>query len=117
MKRLEEMSREELIEEAISNSKHLEEIEATRKEEECMIADLEKQVKLLEDITESISQGESGIAKAKPKLQELLKMKDRLAPELRKEAEALAKSCSLYEDTRRQLRIMKIKTLNHRHIR
>ena len=43
MKRLEEMSREELIEEAISNSKRLEEIEAARKNEERMIAELEKQ--------------------------------------------------------------------------
>lgn len=117
MKRLEEMSREELIEEAISKSKRLEEIEAARKEEERMIADLEKQVKLLEAITRSISQGESGIAEAMPKLQELLKMKDRLTPELRNEAKALAKSCSLYEDARRQLRIMKIQTLNHRHKR
>ena len=117
MKRLEEMSREELIEEAISNSKRLEEIEAARKNEERMIADLEKQVELLEDITKSISQGESGIAEAMPKLRELLKIKDRLSPELRNEAEALAKSCSLYEDARRQLRIMKIQTLNHRHKR
>lgn len=103
MKRLEEISREELIQEVISNSKYLEEIEAARKDEERMIAELEKQVKLLEDITKSISQGESGIAEAMPKLQELLKMKDRLTPELRNEVETLAKNCSLYENNRRQL--------------
>lgn len=117
MKRLEEMSREELIEEAISNSKRLEEIEAARKNEERMIADLEKQVELLEDITKSISQGESGIAEAMPKLRELLKMKDKLTPELRNEAEALAKSCSLYEDLRKQLRLQITYTLDHRHKR
>ena len=117
MKRLEEMSREELIEEAISNSKRLEEIEAARKEEERMIAGLEKQVKLLEDITESIGQGESGIVKAIPKLQEPLKMKDRLTPELRNEVEALAKACSLHEDLRKQLRLIKTSALHHRHKR
>ena len=115
MKRLEEMSREELIEEAISNSKRLEEVEAARKDEERMIAYLDKQVKLLEDITKSISQGESGIAEAMPKLQELLKMKDRLTPELRNETEALAKSCSLHEDLRKQLRLIKTSVLHHRH--
>lgn len=103
MKQLEEMSREELIEEIISNSKRLEEIEVARKKSEHRRAELEKQVELLEDITKSISQGESGIAEAMPKLQELLKMKDRLTPELRNEAEALAKNCSLYENNRRQL--------------
>lgn len=44
MKRLEEMSREELIEEIISNSKHLEEIEAVRKKSEHRRAELKKQV-------------------------------------------------------------------------
>lgn len=82
MKRLGEMNREELIQEVISNSKYLEEIEAACKDEERIIAELEKQVKLLEDITESISHGESMIAEAMPKLQELLKMKDRLTPKL-----------------------------------
>lgn len=38
------MSREDLIEEIISNSKHLEEIEAARKDEERMIAELEKHI-------------------------------------------------------------------------
>ena len=55
MKRLEEMSREELIEEAISNSKRLEEIEAARKNEERMIAELEKQVELLEKVKELVA--------------------------------------------------------------
>lgn len=102
MKRLEEMSREELIEEIISNSKRLEEIETARKEEERMIADLEKQVELLEDISKSIRQGESGIAEAMPKVLEQVKMKDRLTPELRKEVETLIESCSLHENIRKQ---------------
>ena len=38
------MSREDLIEEIISNSKHLEEIEAARKDEERMIAEPEKHI-------------------------------------------------------------------------
>lgn len=102
MKQLEEMSREELIKEIISNSKRLKEIETARKDEERMIANLEKQVELLEDITKSISQGESGIAEAMPKLRELLKMKDRLTPELLNEVEALAKNCSLHENIHKQ---------------
>lgn len=81
----------------------MEEIEAARRDEERMIAELEKQVKLLEDITKSISQDESGIAEAMPKLQELLKMKDRLTPKLRNEVETLTKNCSLHEYIRKQL--------------
>lgn len=42
MKRLEEMSREEVIEEIISNTQRLEEIEAARQEEERKIAELKK---------------------------------------------------------------------------
>lgn len=75
MKRLEEMSREELIEEIIANSKRLEEIEAARKEEERMIAELEKQAELLEKAQESISNAETEMGKVIPYLQELLKMK------------------------------------------
>lgn len=60
MKRLEEMSREELIEEIISNSKHLEEIEAVRKKSEHRRTELEKQVELLEKAQESISNAENG---------------------------------------------------------
>lgn len=66
------MSREDLIEEIISNSKHLEEIEAARKDEERMIAELEKQMKLLEKVKESVSMGESEMSKVIPYLQELL---------------------------------------------
>lgn len=71
------MSREDLIEEIISNSKHLEEIEAARKDEERMIAELEKQVELLKKVKESVSMGESEMSKAIPYLQELLNMKER----------------------------------------
>lgn len=69
------MSREELIEEIIANSKRLEEIEAARKEEERMIAELEKQAELLEKAQESISNAETEMGKVIPYLQELLKMK------------------------------------------
>ena len=65
-------------------------------------ADLEKQVELLEDISKSIRQGESGIAEAMPKVLEQVKMKDRLTPELRKEVETLIESCSLHENIRKQ---------------
>ena len=43
MKQLEEMSREELIQEIIASSKRLEEIEAARKESEHRGTELEKQ--------------------------------------------------------------------------
>ena len=94
MKRLEEMSREELIEEIISNSKHLEEIEAARKDEERMIAELEKQAELLEKVQESISNGKGEIGKAKPYLQELLKMKDKKISQLQKGIDAMEKGNS-----------------------
>lgn len=94
MKRLEEMSREELIEEIISSSKHLEEIEATRKDEERMIAELEKQAELLEKVQESISNGEGETDKAKPYLQELLKMKDKKIAQLQKGIDATEKGNS-----------------------
>lgn len=55
MKRLEEMSREELIQEIIANSKHLKEIEAACKESEHRRAELEKQVELLEKAQKSIA--------------------------------------------------------------
>lgn len=89
MKRLEEMSREELIEEIISSSKHLEEIEAARKDEERMIAELEKQVELLEKVQESISNGEGETGKAKSYLQELLNMKDEKIAQLQKEIDTM----------------------------
>ena len=94
MKRLEEMSREELIEEIISSSKHLEEIEAARKDEERMIAELEKQAELLEKVQESISNGKGEIGKAKPYLQELLKMKDKKIAQLQKGIDAMEKGNS-----------------------
>ena len=94
MKRLEEMSREELIEEIISSSKHLEEIEAARKDEERMIAELEKQAELLEKVQESISNGKGEIGKAKPYLQELLNMKDKKIAQLQKEIDAMEKGNS-----------------------
>ncbi len=94
MKQLEEMSREELIEEIISNSKHLEEIESARKDEERMIAELEKQVELLKKVKESVNKDESEMSKAKPYLQELLKMKDEKIVQLQKEMDAMEKENS-----------------------
>ena len=88
------MSREELIEEIISSSKHLEEIEAARKDEERMIAELEKQAELLEKVQESISNGKGEIGKAKPYLQELLNMKDKKIAQLQKEIDAMEKGNS-----------------------
>lgn len=76
IKRLEKMSKEELVKENNYLAKRLEEKEAARKEEERKIAELEKQVELLEIIEKSISRGESGMDEAMPKLQKLLKMKD-----------------------------------------
>lgn len=60
MKQLEEMNREELIQEIIANSKNLKEIEAARKESEHRRTELEKQVELLEKAQESISNAENG---------------------------------------------------------
>ena len=91
MKQLEEMSREELIEEIISNSKHLKEIEAARKESEHRRTELEKQVELLEKAQESISKGEPEMGKAIPYLQELLNMKDKKIAKLQKEIDAAEK--------------------------
>lgn len=85
MKQLEEMSREELIQEIIANSKHLKEIEAACKESEHRRAELEKQVELLEKAQESISNAKNGMSKAIPYLQELLNMKDKKIAELQNE--------------------------------
>lgn len=82
MKQLEEMSREELIQEIISNSRHLEEIEAARLESEHRRTELEKHVELLEKVKESISKGEPEMGKAIPNLQELLNMKDKKITQL-----------------------------------
>lgn len=75
MKQLEEMSREELIEEIISNSKRLEEIEAARKESEHRRTELEKQVEQLKKTKQSIKQTELEMVEGITKLQELLKKK------------------------------------------
>ena len=85
MKRLEEMSREELIQEIIANSKHLKEIEAAHKESEHRRAELEKQVELLEKAQKSISNAETEMSKAIPYLQELLNMKDQKITKLQNE--------------------------------
>lgn len=77
IKRLEEMSKEELVKEANHLAKRTEEKEAARKEEERKTAELEKLVELLESIEKSISRGESGMNEAMPKLQELLKNEGR----------------------------------------
>lgn len=95
MKRLEEMSREELIEEIISNSRHLEEIEEARKDEERVTAELEKQVRLLKNIEKSLSHGKSRMAEAIPKLQELLKMENENIAKLQKKIDAMEQGNSL----------------------
>lgn len=103
MKRLEEMSREELIQEIIANTKHLKEIEAACKESEHRRAELEKQVELLEKAQESISNAETEMSKAIPYLQELLNMKDKKIAQLQKDIDAVEKGNSLHEDSRSQL--------------
>lgn len=84
IKRLEKMSKEELVKEVNYLAKRIEEKEAVRKEEERKTAELEKLVELLESIEKSISRGESGMDDAMPKLQELLKMKDEKIAKLQK---------------------------------
>ncbi len=91
MKRIEEMNRKELIEEIISNSKYLEEIEAARKDEKRMIAELEKQADILEKVKESVNKDESEMGKAIPYLQELLNMKDKKIAQLQKEIDVMEK--------------------------
>ena len=97
------MSREELIEEIISNSKRLEEIEAARLESEHRRTYLEKQVELLEKAQESISNAETAMGKAIPYLQELFNMKDKKIAQLQKDIDAVEKENSLHEDNRSQL--------------
>ena len=72
MKRLEEMSREELIEEAIYQTKRIGKEDAARKEEERQIAELERQEKLLTDMKNAIKNGLSDMSEFKPRLQEFL---------------------------------------------
>ena len=66
MKRLEEMSREELIEEIISNTKRLEEMEAARKEEERKIIELKKYEKLFIAMEKVIKNGQFDLSEFKP---------------------------------------------------
>lgn len=96
MKRLEEMSREELKQEIIANSKHLKEIEAAHKESEHRRAELEKQVELLEKAQESISNAETAMGKAIPYLQELFNMKDKKITQLQKDIDVNNKKSTLH---------------------
>lgn len=96
MKQLEEMSREELIQEIIANTKHLKEIEAACKESEHRRAELEKQVELLEKAQESISNAETEMSKAIPYLQELLNMKDKKIAQLQKDIDVNNKKSTLH---------------------
>ena len=68
MKRLEEMRREELIEEIISNTKRLEEMEAARKEEERKIIELKKYEKLFIAMEKVIKNGQLDLSEFKPGL-------------------------------------------------
>ena len=68
MKRLEEMSREELIKEAIYLSKCIDEEEAAHKENERQIAELKKHKKLLTDIKNAIKNGRTDLSEFKPQL-------------------------------------------------
>lgn len=99
MKRLEEMSREELIQEIIANSKHLKEIEAACKESEHRRAELEKQVELLEKAQESISNAETAMGKAIPYLQELFNMKDKKIAKLQDETDEMEKESHSHRDS------------------
>lgn len=89
IKRLEKMSKEQLVKEANHLAKRLEEKETARKDEERKTAQLEKQVELLESIEKSISRGESVTDEAIPKLQEVLKMKDEEIARSQKEIDAM----------------------------
>ena len=89
MKQLEEMSRKELVQEANYLAKCMEEIEKANKAEKLRIAELEKQVVLLEKAQESISNAETEMGKSIPYLQELLNMKDEKIAQLQKEIDAM----------------------------
>lgn len=89
MKRLEEMSREELIEEIISNTQRLEEMEAAHKEHERQMAELEKYEKLLTDMEKAIKNGQFDLSEFKQRLQGLFKIKDERIEKLRREIEAM----------------------------
>ena len=90
MKRLEEMSREELIEEAIYLSKRIEEKEVARKEER-KIAELKKHEKLLTDMEKAIEKSQFDLSDFEPQLQELFKIKDKRIANLQREIEVMEK--------------------------
>ena len=75
MKRLKELSREELVEES-SPILSVREKEANRKENERKTIELEKQEKLLTDIEKVKKNGLSDLSEFTPKLQELFRLKD-----------------------------------------
>lgn len=89
MKRLEEMSREELIKEAIYLSKRIDEEEAAHKENERQIAELKKHKKLLTDMEKAIKKGQFDLSEFKPQLQELFKIKDERIAKLQREIEIM----------------------------
>lgn len=91
MRQLEEMSREELIEESIYLTKRIEEIEADRKEEERKIAELKKYEKLLTDMEKAIKNGQFDLSEFKPQLQELFKIKDERITKLQCGIETMGK--------------------------
>ena len=93
------MSRKELVKEVNYLAKRMEEIETADKAEKLRIAELEKQVELLEKAQESISNGEGEIGKAIPYLQELLKMKDEKIAQLQKEIDAMEKESPSKRDS------------------
>ena len=91
MKRPEDMSREELIEEIISITKRLEEIDAARKETSRQIAELSKQEELLTGIKKAISNGQQDISEFMPKFRELYNLKDERIARLQNEIDAMEK--------------------------
>ena len=96
MKRPEDMSREELIEEIISVSKRLEKTDR-------QIAELSKQEELLIGIEKAISNGRYDMPEFIPKFQELYKLKDERIARLRNEIGAIEKEKgTLHRNSRRQ---------------
>ena len=93
MERLEEMSREELIEEIIINTQRLEEMKAARKEER-QIAELKKHENLLTDMEKAIKNGLFDLSEFKPQLQEFFRIKDERIEKLRRGIEAMINNYS-----------------------
>lgn len=75
MKRPKDMSREELIEEIISITKRLEEIDAARKETNRQIAEPSKQEELLTGIKKAISNGRQDISEFIPKFRDFINLR------------------------------------------